>query len=118
MYMAAQAPHPRPRLTRAEQQAATRAALIDAAAQVFAERGFTGASVEAIAARAGYTRGAFYSNFESKEELFAELLQERVYARYGEMAERAAFLVVGVVNVPDGLGGFAFVRWSFSRCGD
>jgi AcrR family transcriptional regulator len=80
----------RPRLNRAQQQAATRAALIDAAARVFAERGFAGASVEAIAEEAGYTRGAFYSNFGSKEELFADLLQEQVYSRYREMAERSA----------------------------
>ena len=55
---------------------------------MFIERGFAGTSVEAIAAEAGYTRGAFYSNFGSKEELFAELLQERVYARYAEMIDR------------------------------
>src|SRR5438105_12586486 len=79
----------RSRLTRAEQQAKTRAALLEAAAQVFIERGFLGASVEAITERAGYTRGAFYSNFDSKEELFAELLQERVYTIYAEMAERS-----------------------------
>jgi AcrR family transcriptional regulator len=76
-------------LTRAEKQARTRAALLDAAARVFVERGFQGASVELIAAEAGFTRGAFYSNFSSKEELFAELLQDRVYRLYGEMAERA-----------------------------
>ena len=80
----------RPRLTRAEQQAETRRALLDAAARVFVERGFVGASVEAIAAEAGYTRGAFYSNFESKEELFAELLQQRVYTQYRAVAERAS----------------------------
>lgn len=79
----------RVRLSRAEQQAETRRALLDAAATVFAERGLIGASVEAIAAEAGYTRGAFYSNFESKEQLFAELLQERVYRRYLAMADRA-----------------------------
>ena len=61
-------------MTRAERRAQTRAALLDAAARVFAERGFGGASVEAIAAEAGYTRGAFYSNFASKEELFVALL--------------------------------------------
>ena len=76
------------RMTRAESQAATRAALLDAGARVFVERGFVGASVERIAEAAGYTRGAFYSNYGSKEELFAELLQQRVYARYAEMAER------------------------------
>ena len=52
---------------------ATRQRLLDAAAQVFAEVGLAGASVEAVCERAGYTRGAFYSNFDSKEELFLEL---------------------------------------------
>jgi AcrR family transcriptional regulator len=75
---------------RAEKQARTRRALLDAAAAVFVERGFQGAGVEVIAERAGYTRGAFYSNFSTKEELFAELLQERVYAVYAQMADRAA----------------------------
>ena len=79
-----------PRLTRAEKQARTRAALVDAAGRVFLERGFLGASVEAIAAEAGYTRGAFYSNFSTKEEIFAELLQQRVYSTYREMATASA----------------------------
>lgn len=76
------------RLTRAERQAQTRQELLDAAARVFVERGFTGSSVEEISAEAGYTRGAFYSNFSSKEELFVELLHERVYARYTGMYEQ------------------------------
>lgn len=76
------------RLTRAERREQTRRALLDAAGRVFVERGFAGASVEAIAAEAGYTRGAFYSNFATKEELFAELLQDRVYSAYRRMAER------------------------------
>jgi AcrR family transcriptional regulator len=79
----------RRRLTRAEQQEQTRGALLDAAARVFLERGFAGTSVEAITSEAGYSRGAFYSNFESKEQLFAELLQQRVYERYREMAKEA-----------------------------
>ena len=78
------------RLTRAERQEQTRAALIDAAGRVFIERGFVGSSVEAIVAEAGYTRGAFYSNFVSKEELFAELLQQRVYSVYAELARQSA----------------------------
>ena len=81
---------PTRRLTRAERQAETRAALLEAGARVFVERGFAGSSVEAIAAAANFTRGAFYSNFESKEELFAELLQERVYARYRAMIDESA----------------------------
>ena len=76
-----------PRLSRAESQARTRQLLIEAAAEVFSERGFHRASVEAIAERAGFTRGAFYSNFASKEELFAELLQTTVYAAYRAMGE-------------------------------
>ncbi|QKJ18532.1 TetR/AcrR family transcriptional regulator [Microbacterium hominis] len=53
---------------------ATRRKLMDAAAQVFAEVGLDAASVEAICERAGFTRGAFYSNFETKDELFLELV--------------------------------------------
>jgi AcrR family transcriptional regulator len=77
----------RQRLTRAERQAQTRRELLDAAARVFVKRGLTGSSVEEISAEAGYTRGAFYSNFRSKNELFAELLHDRVYAQYTEMAQ-------------------------------
>jgi AcrR family transcriptional regulator len=85
--------HPAPiRLSREERRAETRAALLEAAARVFVERGFLGASVEAVSARAGYTRGAFYSNFRSKEQLFAELLQERVYSLYRRMAQSSANL--------------------------
>src|SRR2546423_7431059 len=77
------------RLTRAERQAQTRRELLDAAARVFVRRGFQGSSVEEIAAEAGYTRGAFYSNFRSKEELFVELLRDRVYTRYTSMTQDA-----------------------------
>jgi AcrR family transcriptional regulator len=78
----------RRRRTRAEQQAETRRALLDGAAVVVRERGLGASSVEAITAAAGYTRGAFYSNFSSKEELFLELLQDRVYRAYTAMIER------------------------------
>lgn len=76
------------RLTRVEKQAQTRQALLDAARRVFLERGFDGASVEQIAAAAGFTRGAFYSNFTSKEELFAQLVQQQVFEHYRDMARR------------------------------
>ena len=78
------------RLTRHEQRERTRAALCDAAAKLFVERGFAGASVEAIAEQAGYTRGAFYANFATKEELFVELLQRRVYDTYRRMSADSA----------------------------
>jgi AcrR family transcriptional regulator len=78
---------PRPRrLTRKEKQAETRERLLAAAERVFLSRGLQGSSVEEIAAEAGFTRGAFYSNFKSKDELFIELLQDRVYRQYAQMA--------------------------------
>jgi AcrR family transcriptional regulator len=77
------------RLTRKEKQAETRKRLLDAAERVFLRRGLQGSSVEEIAAEAGFTRGAFYSNFESKDKLFVELLHTRIYDRYAEMAEQA-----------------------------
>jgi AcrR family transcriptional regulator len=79
----------RKRLSRMEKQAQTRRLLLDAAERVFLRRGLQGSSVEEIAAEAGFTRGAFYSNFKSKDELFVELLQDRVYRQYAEMAEQA-----------------------------
>lgn len=68
----------RRRLTRQESQAETRRHLLEAAEVVFAERGFAGATVEQIASRAGFTRGAFYSNFSNKDDLFLALLDKRL----------------------------------------
>ena len=49
--------------------------LFDAAARVFEDQGIGGASIEAIAAAAGFTRGAVYSNFKSKDELIIQLVK-------------------------------------------
>jgi AcrR family transcriptional regulator len=57
------------------------------AAQVFAERGLQGATIDEIATRAGFTKGAFYANFASKEDLFLTMLDERFAARLGKVAE-------------------------------
>jgi AcrR family transcriptional regulator len=65
---------PRKRLTREESRDQTRQRLLDAAAVIIAKKGLAATSVEDIAAHAGYTRGAFYSNFKSKTDLFIELL--------------------------------------------
>jgi AcrR family transcriptional regulator len=62
------------RLTRAEQREVTRQRLIESAGRVFCRLGFEAAPIDIIAEEAGYSRGAFYSNFESKDELFVELL--------------------------------------------
>ena len=64
-------------LTRREKQQRTRRCLLHAAAQVFSKEGLEGASVEQVAQTAGYTKGAFYANFKSKEELFLVMLDER-----------------------------------------
>jgi AcrR family transcriptional regulator len=66
---------PRKRLTREESREQTRLRLLDAAAVAIAKKGLTATSVEDIAGQAGYTRGAFYSNFKSKTDLFIELLK-------------------------------------------
>ncbi|SDW84290.1 transcriptional regulator, TetR family [Albimonas donghaensis] len=81
------APPPR-RLTRDAARARTRAALLDSAGRVFARAGYAGASVEAIAEEAGYSKGAVYSNFASKEALFLDLLARRK-AEEKAMAEAA-----------------------------
>ena len=57
---------PRPTRRRAE----TRSRLLRAALEVFSEKGFGRTTVDDVCARAGYTRGAFYSNFVSLDELF------------------------------------------------
>jgi AcrR family transcriptional regulator len=62
---------------RSEVRGTARAQLLDAAERVLAERGYRGASVDAVAAEGGVTKGAFYWNFESKEELFLGLLEDR-----------------------------------------
>ena len=67
----------------------TREELLDAAARVFAQRGFHGASVESVSAEAGYSTGALYSNFDGKEDLFLTLYEERIQRRRRELREAA-----------------------------
>jgi AcrR family transcriptional regulator len=71
------------RLTREQSKAQTRERLLAAARAVFARRGFHGASVEEIAAEAGFSTGALYSNFEGKEDLFLALM-DHVIDTYAE----------------------------------
>lgn len=61
--------------------------LLQAAGRVFAERGYGGASVELISEEAGYTTGALYSNFKSKDELFLRLYETRVARRRQELRD-------------------------------
>jgi AcrR family transcriptional regulator len=69
----------------------TRGRLFEAAAQVFEERGIGAASIETIAAAAGFTRGAFYSNFAGKDDLIVAMLEdhvERSIAHHRELLAR------------------------------
>jgi AcrR family transcriptional regulator len=74
----ATAPSAAPRISARRQ--ATRDRVLEAASEVFAERGFHGATVEDICERAGFTRGAFYSNFGSKDDLVVELSRRHAEA--------------------------------------
>ncbi len=63
------------RITREQSQAQTRARILEAASVVVAREGYEGASIDRITEEAGFSKGAFYSNFTSKEDLFLELLE-------------------------------------------
>ena len=67
----------------------TREHLLAAAEEVFAARGYHAASIDEIAAAAGFSKGAVYSNFESKEELFLALIADREQRLIGAFADAA-----------------------------
>lgn len=60
----------------------TQTKLLDAAESVFSEQGFEKTQLEEVAARAGYTRGAIYAHYASKEDLFLALMEQRVLTRF------------------------------------
>ncbi|WP_326600291.1 TetR/AcrR family transcriptional regulator [Streptomyces sp. NBC_01803] len=74
-------------------RARTRQRLLDAALEVFAEEGFGRSTVERVCDRAGFTRGAFYSNFSSLDELFLAMWEQR-------SARMIADLRVALARVP------------------
>src|SRR3954470_5006765 len=73
------------KMTRIEQAAATREALLAAARTVFLRSGYHGATVEAVAQEAGYTTGALYSRFGGKADLFLALLEQRIDDRTAQL---------------------------------
>jgi AcrR family transcriptional regulator len=91
------------RLTRDARRAQTRDRLIDAAADVFNRFGYHGASLEAVADAAGYTKGAVYSNFASKAELFVALAERRGVSSGLEETSRA-ILAMPIGDFVDGMG--------------
>jgi AcrR family transcriptional regulator len=81
------------KLTRERRRQRTRDVLIEAATEVFARRGFEGASLEEIAETGGFTRGAIYKNFDGKEDLFfavTERLNEQVIEAFRAIAPDSA----------------------------
>jgi AcrR family transcriptional regulator len=72
-------------LTRARRREMTRRHLMDAAGVVFARDGFHGASLDDVAALAGFTKGAVYSNFASKDDLFLAVFEDRYASEQQEM---------------------------------
>jgi AcrR family transcriptional regulator len=102
------------RLTRQEQKARTRQQILASGERVFRRNGFHKATVEMITADAGYTKGAFYANFSSKEDLFFILLAPRLEARgraigklveseeiYDDASEAAHRLITYMADDPD-----------------
>lgn len=88
--------------------------LLDAAAEEFAERGFNAARLTEVARRAGFTKGAVYSNFESKQDLFAELFAQRSLELAGRvLAEIAGLNPSAAVE----RGGEAIASWMMREPG-
>ena len=86
------------RLVRRAMKERTRERLLDAAAVVFARRGLEAASLDEVAEAAGYTKGAIYSNFASKTDLIAALMDRRI-------TQQAAAAEVDLEGVTAATGG-------------
>jgi AcrR family transcriptional regulator len=80
---------PRGEFDRSRRRAQTRARLLEAAARVYARRGFDAATLDEVADEAGFTKGAVYDHFGSKENLLFALLDEHLSAQIAE--QRALF---------------------------
>ena len=75
---------PRGDFDRSARKAETRARLLQAAARVYARRGFNGATLDEVAAEAGFTKGAVYGHFGSKENLLLALMEEHLARQIAE----------------------------------
>ncbi len=78
---------PRGDFDRSARKAETRARLLDSAARVYARAGFNGATLDEVAAEAGFTKGAVYAHFGSKENLLLALLEEHLAGQIAEQIE-------------------------------
>jgi AcrR family transcriptional regulator len=91
------------RLSREESRLLTRAKLLESARTVVAREGYESASVDRIAEEAGFSKGAFYSNFNSKEEIILELLEKHSLQDVTEIAtllggSRDPFRMIEVIS--------------------
>jgi AcrR family transcriptional regulator len=77
-------------MTRVEQQQRTREEILEAADRLFLERGFHATSVDQIAQAAGYTKGAVYSNFTAKEDVFFAVYERRMERAVAELERTLA----------------------------
>jgi TetR/AcrR family transcriptional regulator, transcriptional repressor of aconitase len=100
-----------PRLTREQSQALTRERILEAAG-VVARDGYDGASVDRIAEAAGFSKGAFYSNFASKEDVLNHLLESHA----GRDVIDLTVLIDGLDEPGDIID--AVARWSDSRAAE
>ena len=90
----------------------TQAKILAAAEATFSERGFESAQLEDVAARAGYTRGAIYAHYASKEDLFLALMEHRVLTRF--VAIRQAIEAEPDIAARPGI----FKRWLTAQLSD
>jgi AcrR family transcriptional regulator len=90
------------RMSRAQRKEMTRELLLDAAIDVFAEKGYHGASLDDVAEAAGFTKGAVYSNFTRKSDLFRALLERET--RRTDDALRRVIEAVPLELLPDVAG--------------
>lgn len=101
------------RLTREESRAQTRERVLEAAAAMVAQRGFLSASVRDIAEAAGYSQGAVYSNFGSKEAMLLELMRAHMAQEERELDELMGDAASGSADPMA-----ALARWAQKPAGD
>ena len=101
-----------PRLTRVQSQARTRARLVATAKTLFLRDGYAPTSLEKVADKAGYSKGAVYSNFRNKDELCLAVLDEI----HAEQAAMMAEAIAGANTIEERLA--AFQSWAEANIGN
>ncbi|GEO83349.1 TetR family transcriptional regulator [Ciceribacter naphthalenivorans] len=97
------------RLSRAETMAITRNKLINSALQTFLKVGFSAATIDGIAEQAGFSRGAFYAHFSSKEQIFLEIIASQA----DDVTPKLIAKIEGASNASDAIE--AVSRWAEER---